>query len=217
MGAPGTAEARRGTCQPKEYNGRWPANVTIDNSEVVMAEFEKYGERAAGALRINAAEEITGEGVHEGYKRPGRSCLTHKTAGQTRNFGDAGTPARFFFCAKASQSERWFHCRDCKETHSPLKRPGHLHGHRKADGKRDWSHLVSHPTQKSVSLMRWLCRLITPPGGTILDAFCGSGSTVVAAIKEGFKAIGIDQDLEYLSIARARASLAVRTRKAKFF
>ncbi len=62
----------------------------------------------------------------------------------------------------------------------------------------------SHPTVKPVALMRWLCRLVTPPGGTILDPFCGSGSTGVAALDEGFDFIGIERDHGYCEIARGR-------------
>jgi site-specific DNA-methyltransferase (adenine-specific) len=52
--------------------------------------------------------------------------------------------------------------------------------------------------------MRWLCRLITPPGGTVLDPFTGSGSTGCAAVLEGFEFIGIEQDADYADIARRR-------------
>ena len=52
--------------------------------------------------------------------------------------------------------------------------------------------------------MRYLVRLITPPGGTVLDPFCGSGSTLKAAVLEGFNCIGIELDAEYVQIARAR-------------
>jgi hypothetical protein len=61
-----------------------------------------------------------------------------------------------------------------------------------------------HPTVKSVSLMRWLVRLVTPPGGLVLDPFCGSGSTGCAAVLEGFQFVGIEQSEEYATIARAR-------------
>jgi tRNA/tmRNA/rRNA uracil-C5-methylase (TrmA/RlmC/RlmD family) len=61
-----------------------------------------------------------------------------------------------------------------------------------------------HSTVKPTSLMQYLCRLITPPGGVVLDPFCGSGSTGKAAIREGFGFIGIDLSPEYIEIARAR-------------
>ncbi len=62
----------------------------------------------------------------------------------------------------------------------------------------------THPCVKPLSLMRWLCRLITPPGGTVLDPFLGSGSTAIAASQEGFHCIGIEREAEYMAIARAR-------------
>jgi DNA modification methylase len=64
----------------------------------------------------------------------------------------------------------------------------------------------SHPTVKPTDLMRYLCRLITPPGGIVLDPFTGSGSTGKAAMAEGFRFIGIEREAEYIEIARARIS-----------
>lgn len=66
-----------------------------------------------------------------------------------------------------------------------------------------------HPTVKSVALMRWLARLITPPGGLVLDPFAGSGTTGVACIEEGFQFIGIEREDEYITVARARLVAAV--------
>jgi site-specific DNA-methyltransferase (adenine-specific) len=59
-------------------------------------------------------------------------------------------------------------------------------------------------TVKPIELMRWLVRLVTPPGGIVLDPFCGSGSTGCAAVQERMRFVGIDKDPEYLAIARAR-------------
>jgi site-specific DNA-methyltransferase (adenine-specific) len=61
-----------------------------------------------------------------------------------------------------------------------------------------------HPTVKSIALMRWLCRLVTPKGGTVLDPFSGSGTTGCAAVLEGFDFVGIEREAEYAAIARAR-------------
>ena len=61
-----------------------------------------------------------------------------------------------------------------------------------------------HPTVKPIELMRWLCRLITPPGGTVLDPFAGSGTTGCAAVLEGFDFLGVEQSAEYVKIAHAR-------------
>ncbi len=91
---------------------------------------------------------------------------------------DSGSAARFFYCAKASKKER----------NEGLPK----------------GVINKHPTVKPTSLMRYLCRLVTPPNGLILDSFCGSGSTGKAAILEGFRFIGIEVEEEYCAIARVR-------------
>jgi site-specific DNA-methyltransferase (adenine-specific) len=68
-----------------------------------------------------------------------------------------------------------------------------------------------HPTVKPTALMRYLCRLITPPGGTVLDPFMGSGSAGKAAMLEGFEFIGIEREAEYVAIAEARIGEAQRS------
>ena len=88
--------------------------------------------------------------------------------------------ADFRYCAKASRSEREA-------------------GLEPVDGKR----ANGHPTVKPIDLCRWLVRLITPPGGIVLDPFAGSGTTGVAAV-DGFRFIGVDLSDEYAAIARAR-------------
>jgi site-specific DNA-methyltransferase (adenine-specific) len=70
--------------------------------------------------------------------------------------------------------------------------------------KGEWN---THPTVKSVELMRWFVRLITPSGGLVLDPFMGSGSTGVACIREGFDFLGIEQEKEYFEIAQKRIGL----------
>jgi DNA modification methylase len=68
---------------------------------------------------------------------------------------------------------------------------------------------TKHPAEKPVPLLQRLCRLVTPPGGTVLDPFAGSGSTGKAAALEGFRFIGIEREAEYVEIARARIAAAV--------
>jgi len=65
-----------------------------------------------------------------------------------------------------------------------------------------------HPTVKPTDLMQYLCRLVTPPGGTVLDPFMGSGSTGKAAQMEGFRFIGCERDPDYFAIAKARIETA---------
>ncbi len=66
-----------------------------------------------------------------------------------------------------------------------------------------------HPTVKPVALMRWLCRLVTPPGGLVLDPFTGSGTTGCAAVAEGFRFVGCEKEAEYVAIAEKRIAAAV--------
>jgi site-specific DNA-methyltransferase (adenine-specific) len=73
-----------------------------------------------------------------------------------------------------------------------------------SSGERHYAGKNAHPTVKPVDLMRWLCRLVTPPGGLVLDPFMGSGSTGVAALAEGFRFLGLELDPEYAAIARRR-------------
>jgi len=63
---------------------------------------------------------------------------------------------------------------------------------------------VNHPTVKPLDLMAYLCRLVTPPGGIVLDPFMGTGTTIKAAIGEGFQAIGIERDPAYFAMAEHR-------------
>jgi site-specific DNA-methyltransferase (adenine-specific) len=81
--------------------------------------------------------------------------------------------------------------------------------------KKDRGGSNKHPTVKPTDLMRYLCRLITPPSGVILDPFMGSGSTGKAAILEGFRFIGIEKEAEYLEIAKARIEFAPSEGRAK--
>jgi DNA modification methylase len=99
---------------------------------------------------------------------------------QYQHPNDSGSAARFFYCAKAS--------RDDRDEGLPMDQHS------------------SHPTVKPTDLMRYLCRLITPPNGIVLDPFTGSGSTGKAAMAEGFRFIGIEREAEYIEIARARIS-----------
>jgi site-specific DNA-methyltransferase (adenine-specific) len=118
--------------------------------------------------------------------------------------------ARFFYVAKPDRSEREIglgafepltggastdRVDGTKGLNSPRAGSGRTGGARNP-----------HPTVKPIDLMRWLCRLVTPPDGVVLDPFCGSGTTGIAARREGFRFIGIDRDARYADVARARIS-----------
>jgi site-specific DNA-methyltransferase (adenine-specific) len=73
---------------------------------------------------------------------------------------------------------------------------------------------VAHPTVKPLGLMRWLVRLVTPPGGLVLDMFAGSGTTLEAAAAEGFRVVGVEREAAYLPLIRARLNRATPTPRA---
>jgi site-specific DNA-methyltransferase (adenine-specific) len=144
--------------------GRWPANVMLDEEAAGMLDAQ-VGERKSGMMKAGQQRKQTkgGGGYHGNFP-------DEATAKDT--YGDSGGASRFFYCPKASKSERG------------------------PDNK--------HPTVKPLALMRWLIQLVTPPGGIVVDPFCGSGSTLVAAVQENFDSLGIDIDAAYCAMARQR-------------
>ena len=114
--------------------------------------------------------------------------------------------ARFFYCAKASKRDR-DEGLDGFEKHS-FKLPGKSTGFNPKTGETTNGYTGerrnTHPTVKPTDLMRYLCRLVTPAGGVVLDPFAGSGSTGKAAILEGFRFIGIELETDHVAIAEAR-------------
>lgn len=179
--------------------GRWPANLIHDGSEEVLAAFPQAPGQLADASSSSSRKTQNAYGA---MKR-GNSAST-QTA---RN--DVGSAARFFYCAKASRADRNEGCEAF--TKKPLnwssgtKNPGSF----QSDGT-DKSAQNNHPTVKPTDLMRYLCRLVTPPGGVVLDPFMGSGSTGKAAALEGFEFIGIERDADYVEIAKARIDSAMK-------
>ena len=130
-----------------------------------------------------------------------------------------GEPARFFYCAKANKRDRNEGCDEFQErqvvtfatANGTSGKPSSI-----SEG-RDTKNRNHHPTVKPTDLMQYLCRLITPPNGTILDPFLGSGSTGKAAMYEGFNFIGIELTDEYLPIAKARIEFALANLDEKLF
>lgn len=149
----------RGVMVTPERTGRWPANIIHDGSEEVVSLFPEAG---GGFGKRGAARQMDGWGMGGDL--------------ETIGFGDSGSAARFFYCAKSSKKDR-------------------------GEGN-------NHPTVKPTDLMRYLCRLVTPPNGTVLDPYMGSGSTGKAAVLERFSFIGIEMNAEYYAIARTRIKSA---------
>lgn len=174
--------------------GRWPANVLLDEEAAAVLD-EQSGTLTSGDL---APGHKRGEGS---TSWTGGGGVIRKAYG-----GDSGGASRFFYTAKASRSER----------EAGLEGFGRKATGMMQDDAYEWKGTPEHsphrtppaanhhPTVKPIAVMRWLCKLVTPPNGLILDPFTGSGTTGCAAVQEGFRFIGIEKEAEYAEIARAR-------------
>lgn len=211
-----------------EAAGRWPANVVLDDEAAELLD-EQSGERPgfSGGAKNNAGfrkeyaggprpkcHMCTGTGFESTDPEDSSPCWRCKGTGNepTWNdpapnyFNDSGGASRFFYTAKASRAERNAGLEGFKE-HARSAVIGQLHEGTSAAGNSTGRYLPRanhHPTVKPIALMRWLCRLVTPVGGKVLDPFMGSGTTGIAAVLEGFDFIGIEREPEYHAIAEAR-------------
>ena len=191
--------------EPTLPEGRFPANVIHDGSEEVLEGFPETKSGEPGIMR---------KGVNEGSALgiESRSPGTPMTG-----FGDSGSAARFFYCAKASTSERNAGIEEAKGSTGGkgggIRRVCEFCGTNALEPEackcevKSWINPLKknfHPTVKPIALMEYLCRLVTPPGGTILDPFMGSGSTGIAALRLKFEFIGIEMSEEYVEIAATR-------------
>jgi site-specific DNA-methyltransferase (adenine-specific) len=184
-----------GSMDDSALQGRWPANLIHDGSEEVVRLFPQANGNSNKQL---LSREGGMENAFSGF--PGGRSDT----GMGR--ADSGSAARFFYCAKASKADRDEGCEGL-----PVKRCSDGRSSGLSSGMPEKALAPArnhHPTVKPTDLMRYLCRLVTPPGGVVLDPFTGSGSTGKAAILEGFRFIGIERDAEYLELAKARINNA---------
>jgi hypothetical protein len=189
--------------------GRWPANVIHDGCDEVLAAFPD----APGAFAPVRGTEPSAKtsGIYGPMKRVAEPSQDTRYGDVGVGFQmkpgarrlDTGSAARFFYCAKADRADRNEGLDGMPERpllwSSGEQSPGSFQSPNTHRAARN-----HHPTVKPTDLMRWLCRLVTPPRGTLLDPFMGSGSTLKAAELEGFSAIGIELDTEYIEIARRR-------------
>ena len=176
--------------------GRWPANVVLDEEAAAMLD-EQTGELTTGAWNGDRSTPRMGANGIYG--------AASAAPGYGVRVADSGGASRFFYVAKASRAERNAGLEGFEERQRPgafdddgyeWKNPG---GHVVAKPTRN-----HHPTVKPIALMRWLVRLVTPPGGLVLDPFAGSGTTGIACALEGFEFTGCEQDADYARIAEAR-------------
>jgi site-specific DNA-methyltransferase (adenine-specific) len=186
----------------------------------VAANLLKHGTGAINVDGCRIGAEVTSRrntaemGYHGGNLAPsyatgstqGRWPANFMHDGSTEAEAPLGEASRFFYCAKTSSADREEGCEELAEV-------------RRTDGRETDHHVPNlrtslarnhHPTVKPTELMRHLVRLVTPPGGLVLDPFMGSGSTGKAAILEGARFAGCDLDPSYLEIAAARIAYALR-------
>jgi len=169
---------------PANPLGRWPANFIHDGSQEVLDLFPDA--KGGSWVNTDGARHFNNNGKKTGHIASGRSDAS------------TGSAARFFYCSKSNKKDRNEGLEEfepkpsrCMENPDSRDRPIPVKSN-------------PHPTVKPTDLMRYLCRLVTQPGGTVLDPFMGSGTTGKAAMLEGFRFIGCEMDEEYYKIAEAR-------------
>ena len=186
-------------------DGRWPANIILDPYTAELLD-EQSGQRGASGKAsgptLTGTSNSNSRGVFNGVS-------------ETPFYGDSGGASRFFYVAKASKRDRNEGLDELDpQRHSDRELAEGVGG----DNPRNRTNQAKqnfHPTVKPTSLMEYLIKLVTPPGGVVLDPFTGSGSTGKAAILQGFDFIGIEMTEEYLPIIEGRLKHAEETVRSK--
>ncbi|HEL4186507.1 site-specific DNA-methyltransferase [Stenotrophomonas maltophilia] len=191
--------------------GRWPANLIHDGSDEVLSAFPVApGQMADASTNADARKtQNTYRNMRRGRGEARAGSANLGDVGFKMRPGarrmDTGSAARFFYCAKASKADRDTGLDGFNKTAAGMvSNTSGQHITRREDGYQATARANNHPTVKPTELMRYLCRLVTPAGGIVLDPFMGSGSTGKAAVLEGFQFIGIEEDPAYAAIAEAR-------------
>lgn len=177
--------------------GRWPANFIHDGSKEVTDLFPQ-----TASSKASARGGTNPNPMDWGNNRSDGNIVK----GHTDNGGSA---ARFFYCAKASKSER---NAGLEELDAHREHDGRQDGGVGGDNPRNRSNTPKqnfHPTVKPIALMRYLIRMVTPPEGVVLEPFAGSGTTMVAGLLEGFTVYGCELTDDYLPIIQARVQWAL--------
>jgi hypothetical protein len=184
--------------------GRFPSHLILDEEAAATLDAQ------SGVLTSGQSAGFIGEVSKSAALGDKRAMIRPETI-----VGDRGGASRFFYCAKPGRKERDLGCDDLPprtggEATDREDGSAGVQNPRAGAGRTGGARNV-HPTVKSIELMKYLIRLITPTGGIVLDPFMGSGSTGCAAVSSGFKFVGIEQESEYFEIAKRRIAAAKGT------
>ena len=212
--AGGELERGSDTNSYTEHEGRFPANIILD-------------ETAAELLDLQSGVSTTKSNLNYKHNKTESDSDVFQSRGTYTPRDDKGGASRFFYVAKVSKKERNMGLDGFEEItsggkgHGLDRRCSHCNTSMlKPDDCKcetpDWitpPKKNTHPTLKPINLMTYLCRLVTPEGGIVCDPFMGSGSTGIAACLEGFRFIGMEMDEDYFKIAEARIGAYEEYRK----
>jgi len=177
--------------------GRFPANVIFDEKAGKLLDEQSGVSKSTGGR----AYQNTNDMYSGGWSKKDEGLR------QDPGFQDIGGASRFFYCPKASKKDRnegldEFQEKTRSDMNKMMGKTGNFKTGSGNDRKTEFKNY--HPTVKPTDLMAYLIKLVTPKGGRTLDPFMGSGSTGKAALRGGFKFVGIEREAEYLEIAKAR-------------
>ena len=170
--------------------GRWTANVILDE------EAGKMLDKQSGQSKSRRGITVKPGAVLGNQRTLGKFVAHYETVG---GFDDEGGASRFFYCAKASPKEK-----NAGLEGMPLVAAGGLEGRHDGSLGKVTMAQNTHPTVKPISLMRYLCKLVTQKEGVVLDPFMGTGTTGIACDMEGYEFIGIEKEQESFDIAVKR-------------
>jgi DNA modification methylase len=175
----------------KPFQGTLDANLAAHGTGALQIDAARVP-RADGGRGFWPANVVLSHGVNCQPERCGKDC---PAALIDRHYPHEHALSRLFYTPKANRKEREAGCEKLPVSEVPIYPRG--------GGATRLVRNV-HPTVKPLELMRWLARLLCPPGGTVLDPFTGSGSTAAGCVLEGRRFVGVELDERYVSVARAR-------------
>lgn len=198
-----------GSCRVGDSDGRWAPHLLLSHSP-------NCGRTCVPECPVRVLDGQSGAGKsRSGSPRSGRSGSGWGMTATGSEYDDAGGASRYYptfrYIPKPGRADRDFGLDGQPSSLKHRVNPGGL------ESDPRWAPVQAkntHPTVKSIQLMSWLVRLVTPPGGTVLDPFCGSGTTGVAAARLGLGFLGIEQDAEWARLASIRIAGTDRQEEA---